>query len=143
MSNLDVERRLTDVLHRHAEDAMSQTDTQHELREFLTRGDQEPPRALGRNRFTAVVAAGVAAAAALPGLDLACGLATAGLLAADVTHEPMLAREGRLPVRPVAADEDLLARWEAAEPRRAWWLQRLARCHAVLVESGSRPRKST
>ena len=63
MSSLDVERRLTEVLHRRAEDAMSQTDTQHELREFLIRGDQEPPRALRRDRFTAVVAAGAAAAA--------------------------------------------------------------------------------
>ncbi|MFP5253605.1 MAG: hypothetical protein ACLGH4_07400 [Actinomycetes bacterium] len=64
MSSLDVERRLTQVLHRHAEDAMSQTDTQQELREFLSRGDPEPSRALGRNRFTAAVAAGVAATAA-------------------------------------------------------------------------------
>jgi O-succinylbenzoate synthase len=78
------------------------------------------------------IAAGVAAAAALPRLDLACGLATAGLLAADVTAEPMLAVEGHLPVRDVTPDGDLLRRWQAPPPRRAWWLERLARCHALL-----------
>lgn len=62
MSNLDVERRLTEVLHRHAEDAMTQTDTQHELREFLTRGDQEPTRTRASRRGLAVLGAGVAAA---------------------------------------------------------------------------------
>ena len=74
MSNLDVERRLTEVLHRRAEVVMSRTDTQTELREFLTRGDQEPPRTLGGNRFTAVVAAGVASAAAAAAVFWAAGL---------------------------------------------------------------------
>jgi hypothetical protein len=91
MSSLDVERRLTEVLHRRAEVVMSRTDTQEELREFLTRGDPEPPRAFGRNRFTAVVAAGVAAAAA------AAAVFWAADLTADRATEP-------LPVQQPAAD---------------------------------------
>lgn len=82
MSSLDVERRLTEVLHRRAEVVMSRTDTQEELREFLTRGDPEPPRAFGRNRFTAAVAAGVAAAAA------AAAVFWAADLTADRATEP-------------------------------------------------------
>ena len=84
MSNLDVERRLTAVLHRRAEVVMSRTDTQEELREFLTRGDPEQPRAFGRTRFTAVVAAGVATAAAA-----AAGFWTAGLAADDAQPAPV------------------------------------------------------
>ena len=75
MSSLDVERRLTEVLQRRAEVVMSRTDTQEELREFLTRGDPEPQRAFGRNRFTAVAAAGVAAAAAATAVFWAADLA--------------------------------------------------------------------
>lgn len=63
MSSLDVERRLTEVLHRHAEDAMSRTDTQKELREFLLRGDPEPPRARRDHRLANALGAGLAAAA--------------------------------------------------------------------------------
>ena len=90
MSSLDVERRLTEVLHRRAEVVMSRTDTQEELREFLTRGDPEPPRAVGRNRFTAVAAAGVAAAAA----------AAAVFWAADLTAD----RADPAPVQQPAVD---------------------------------------
>ena len=68
------------------------------------------------------IAAGVALAAALPELPYACGLATAGLLAADVVDDPMVAVDGMLEVRPgvvsaaraaaVVADDDVRARWE-------------------------------
>ena len=64
MSSLDVERRLTEVLHRHAEDAMSTTDTQKQLQEFLARDGHEPHPAPRRNRRIAVLGAGLAAAAA-------------------------------------------------------------------------------
>lgn len=63
MSSLDVERRLTEVLHRHAEDAMSRTDTQHELREFLAREQHEPSRSRTGRRALAVLGGGLAAAA--------------------------------------------------------------------------------
>lgn len=45
------------------------------------------------------LAAGVALAAALPELPYACGLATAQLLAADTTADPLLPVDGELPVR--------------------------------------------
>jgi O-succinylbenzoate synthase len=56
------------------------------------------------------LAAGVALAACLPDLPFPCGLATASLLAADVTDDPVLPRGGTLDVRPVAADPALLDR---------------------------------
>jgi O-succinylbenzoate synthase len=55
------------------------------------------------------LAAGVALAAALPELPYACGLATLGGIAGDVTHAPLLPVDGVLPVRQVAPDDDLLA----------------------------------
>ncbi len=80
------------------------------------------------------IAAGVAAAAALPGEPRACGLGTAGLLARDVTLEPLVARGGRLPARPAAPVPDRLRLAELAVPpdRDRWWRDRLARCHAML-----------
>jgi len=72
--NTDVERRLTEVLHRHAEDAMNRTDTQEELRELLSRGDHEPRRP---HRRTTVLATGLAAAA----------VAAAVFWAADLTAD--------------------------------------------------------
>jgi len=83
------------------------------------------------------IAAGLALAGALPELPFACGLGTAGLLAADVTLQPLLPVDGRLPVGPVEPDPKLLSRYAAPPDRRDWWLDRLARCQAVLA--GSRP----
>lgn len=57
------------------------------------------------------LAAGLALAAALPDLPFACGLATAALLAADVTAEPLVPRGGMLGVRPVVPDVALLERY--------------------------------
>lgn len=78
------------------------------------------------------LAAGVAAAAALPGSPRAAGLGTAALLAADVTTVPLLPVDGRVPVGAVVADPDLLARHAAPPARQQWWRDRLARCHALL-----------
>ena len=58
------------------------------------------------------IAAGVALAAALPELPYACGLATLGALAGDVTHAPLVPVDGVLAVRTVAPDADLLARYQ-------------------------------
>lgn len=77
------------------------------------------------------IAAGVALAAALPELPYACGLATAGLLAGDVTAEPLLAEEGALRVRRVEPDPQLLAAARADEQTQLWWRARLARVDAV------------
>ena len=78
------------------------------------------------------LAAGVAAAAALPGEPRAAGLATAALLQADVTHAPLLPVGGRVRVGAVPVDEDLLRRHAAPPERQQWWRERLARCHALL-----------
>jgi O-succinylbenzoate synthase len=47
-------------------------------------------------------------AASLPELPWACGLATVGALGGDVTRAPLVAEAGRLRVRRVAPDPDLL-----------------------------------
>ena len=58
------------------------------------------------------LAAGVALAAALPGLPYACGLATMSLLTGDVTADPLAETGGELPVRRPAVDLAALAQWE-------------------------------
>jgi O-succinylbenzoate synthase len=78
---------------------------------------------------------GLALAAALPQLDYDCGLGTAALLAADVTAEPLLPRDGTLEVRRVEPDAALLDRYAADPERTSWWLDRLARCHRLLAAS--------
>ena len=62
MTTPDIERELTGVLQRHAEVAMSRTDTQAELKEFHDRVEGGPLRT-GRGRV--VTGAAVAAAAAV------------------------------------------------------------------------------
>jgi len=57
------------------------------------------------------LAAGLALAAALPELPYACGLATATLLAGDLTDDPLVPRDGRLEPRPVPASAARLARY--------------------------------
>jgi len=57
------------------------------------------------------LAAGVALASVLPELPFACGLATASLLGADVTDEPLVPHDGVIDVRPVVADPVLLERY--------------------------------
>lgn len=75
---------------------------------------------------------GVALAAALPELDYDCGLGTASLFTADVADPPLTPRAGVLTVGRVTPDPALLAEHAASAARRQWWLDRLARCYAVL-----------
>nr|WP_207840819.1 o-succinylbenzoate synthase [Williamsia soli] len=75
------------------------------------------------------ISAGVAAAAALPDLDLACGLGTGGLFTTDVA-EPFVPDGGALMPRTV--DVDVAALPRADEARTRWWMDRLRRCHALL-----------
>jgi O-succinylbenzoate synthase len=77
------------------------------------------------------LAMGAHLAAAIDPLDFDCGLATASLLAADVTASPLRARGGRIEVRRVDADEALLTRWAATAERTQWWLERLDRCYKL------------
>ena len=60
--------------------------------------------------FAAVgLSVGVAAAAAVPGVPRAAGLATASLLVGDVT-QPLIPERGRLPVGRLEPDQDLIDR---------------------------------
>lgn len=73
---------------------------------------------------------GAALAAALPTLDYDCGLGTASLFLDDVADlRPV---DGSIPAARVTPNPDALARLAASDDRRDWWLDRLARCYAVL-----------
>lgn len=76
---------------------------------------------------------GLALAAALPELDYDCGLGTASLFVADVADPPLAPHGGALAVGRVTPDPALLAEHAASADRRQWWLDRVARCHAVLA----------
>jgi O-succinylbenzoate synthase len=65
------------------------------------------------------LAAGLALAAALPELRYACGLATASLLAGDVTRTPLVPTDGHLGVRRVEPDAALLERYAVSSPTRS------------------------
>ncbi|MDN6429037.1 MAG: o-succinylbenzoate synthase [Propionibacterium sp.] len=82
------------------------------------------------------LAAGVRAAAALPELRHACGLATAQLLAADVTEQPLLPLGGALAVREVAPEESLVGAHPLPDGLEERWRDRLeAMCQALLAPS--------
>ncbi|NNG35057.1 o-succinylbenzoate synthase [Nakamurella aerolata] len=78
------------------------------------------------------LAAGIAAAAALPELPYACGLGTGAMLTADVTAEPLVARGGELTPGRVRVDPALLQHVQADRATTAHWLQRLHRVAALL-----------
>ena len=82
------------------------------------------------------LAMGVALAAALPELEHDCGLGTASLFTADVADPPLAPRAGMLPVTRVTPDPARLDELAASADRRSWWLDRLARCHALLERDG-------
>jgi O-succinylbenzoate synthase len=79
------------------------------------------------------IAMGVALAAGLPALDYDCGLATTSLFARDVCDPPLSPQDGTLPVGRVVPSPERLDELAASADRRDWWLERLARCHAVLA----------
>lgn len=78
------------------------------------------------------LAAGLAAAAALPELPYACGLGTGAMLTADVTAEPLVARGGELTPGRVRVDPALLQHVQADRATTTHWLQRLHRVAALL-----------
>jgi hypothetical protein len=67
---------------------------------------------------------GVAAAAAVPGIPRAAGLATASLLVADVTT-PLVPERGRLPVGRLEPDLDLIGRGPQDSDLVSRWGMRL------------------
>ena len=77
------------------------------------------------------IAAGLAAAAALPHLKHACGLGTGGLFVSDVADLHVV--DGHLPVAAVAPDPARLAALAAAPERRDWWISRVRQCHPLLA----------
>ncbi|NUT69630.1 o-succinylbenzoate synthase [Pseudarthrobacter sp. C4D7] len=81
------------------------------------------------------IRAGLALAAALPELPYACGLGTVSLFESDVTLDPLVADDGAIRLRDVAAGAGLLERFAASAERRDWWLDRLSRVHALLTPS--------
>ncbi len=72
------------------------------------------------------IAAGLAAAGALPRLEHACGLGTGGLFVADVADARPV--DGFLPVGPIAPDPARLAALAAPPDRRDWWINRVRDC---------------
>jgi o-succinylbenzoate synthase len=76
---------------------------------------------------------GLHLAAAIPQLEFDCGLATAALLASDVTDSPLLPVDGAIAVRRVLASERMLALNAATPDRTAWWTERLERCYGLLA----------
>lgn len=76
---------------------------------------------------------GAALAGALPELEFDCGLGTASLLAGDVARPGLVVEAGSIAVGRVRADESLIEQYAASDDRREWWLQRLTRCHALLL----------
>lgn len=72
------------------------------------------------------IAAGLAAAAALPRLEHACGLGTGGLFIEDVADRTPVG--GWLPVGPVVPDPARLSALAAAVDRRDWWIARVKDC---------------
>jgi o-succinylbenzoate synthase len=63
------------------------------------------------------LAASLNLAASLPELPFACGLATADAREEDVTHEPLGATDGRMAVRRVVPDGDLLTKFSESDRR--------------------------
>jgi O-succinylbenzoate synthase len=86
------------------------------------------------------MAAQLALAGALPGLELACGLGTGSLLAGDLVADPARPTGGYLPVprTPPTPDPALLDRYAHPDPDRTrWWLMRLARVATLLPGSAA------
>lgn len=81
------------------------------------------------------ISMGLHLAAALPRLELACGLGTVALLEGDVTDEPLLPKDGMLPVRRVQVTDARLREFAADEDRTTWWRERITRCFDQAVES--------
>ena len=78
------------------------------------------------------ISMGAHLAAALPDLRFDCGLATASLLAGDVTREPLLPVDGFIDVRRVEIDQQKLDIFEAEDHRIDWWVDRLDRAFKLI-----------
>ena len=82
---------------------------------------------------------GIRLAGALPNLDLACGLATGQLLAADIAQIPI--EGGKMRVADVTPSEASMIEFEASAERTQWWQDRVratwsAGANEVISEMG-------
>ena len=75
---------------------------------------------------------GLAAAAALPELPYACGLATAPLLVGDVVRRPLSPDRGEIPLRRPAPAPELLKRWRPDQKISAAMITRLMTAATLL-----------
>ncbi|NLG55854.1 MAG: o-succinylbenzoate synthase [Rhodococcus sp.] len=78
------------------------------------------------------ISAGLSAAAALPTLPFACGLATGQLFERDVADGFELC-DGKLKTGTVVPHISELAGSMASEERVHWWFERARRCHEILA----------
>ena len=78
------------------------------------------------------LASGLAAAAALPELPYACGLATASLLAGDVVDQPLIPESGEIPVHRPAPQPTMLERWRPKGTVASVMIARLERAANLL-----------
>lgn len=76
---------------------------------------------------------GAALAASLPELPYDCGLGTASLFTADVTHAPLRPANGEITVGRITPDPAALDALAASPERRDWWLARAERCLVLLA----------
>ena len=79
------------------------------------------------------IAAGLAAAAALPRLDFACGLGTVSLFTGDVVIDSLLPIDGHMELRRPEPDPDLVDEFTADRETSAELLRRLRRAAEVLT----------
>ena len=79
------------------------------------------------------LATGLYAAAALPQLDLACGLGTGTLLEGDVVDDPLVPQDGWISVRRPTPDPDLLSRYEADRDTSFRLIRRLRQAAELLT----------
>lgn len=77
------------------------------------------------------MSAGLAAAAAIPKLEFACGLGTGSLFRIDVCA-PAELLDGTLLAQPAVPDPQRLAELAAPPERAQWWRDRVRRTHALL-----------
>ncbi|NUU06815.1 o-succinylbenzoate synthase [Leifsonia sp. C5G2] len=78
------------------------------------------------------IAMGAHLAATLPELEFDCGLGTVAMFVQDVADEPLLPRDGAIPVVRPAVSSARLDALSADEDRTAWWLDRVRRCYRLV-----------
>jgi O-succinylbenzoate synthase len=78
------------------------------------------------------ISQGLYLAGALPELNYDCGLATAALLAADVTDKSLVAVNGEIQIQEVEPTDELIDQYSLSGERKDWWLRRIDRCWSLL-----------